>query len=122
MSKGSIGGKSAKKTESTVMTQWVDPSEVPICGGVEPGVGVKWYEIEGKGKEVTIDVGSVNLYTTITVLEGMCGMLQCVAATELLPAAVTGDTTLKFVAAKGETYYIAVTTINYTGEILVSID
>lgn len=130
MSSSSKKSKSSSKSSSsdgdTYNTQAYDDvdetSNIPTCNGVAPSTFVKLFEYEGKGDDVTVTVMSANAYTTLTVLEGSCGGLRCVTASQSPAGALIGNSEVTFEAEKGETYYIAVSTKEVPEEFSIEFD
>ena len=117
--RGLVGSKKKNGFSTRVNTQ-NSPDSVPDCAGVEAYDHVAWFEIEGIGEEVTVEVDSDQLFTSISAFEGSCDSLFCVDATNSSSGS-TGDSQLTFFGEDGKTYYIATTTKGQPGNIGVTI-
>jgi len=77
-----------------------------ICEGsnLEPGKGI-WYQIEGDGSIMTLDLCASSFDTKIHVYDGNCGSLRCVASND---DACGPQSSVSFPTLPNQTYYILV--------------
>ncbi|HRD80748.1 MAG TPA: hypothetical protein PLL53_08325 [Saprospiraceae bacterium] len=77
-----------------------------ICEGSNllPGHGV-WYQIQGDGSIMTLDLCASSFDTKVHVYEGACGSLRCVASND---DACGAQSSLSFPSLPNQTYYILV--------------
>ncbi|HRK82008.1 MAG TPA: hypothetical protein PLZ12_11210 [Saprospiraceae bacterium] len=77
-----------------------------ICEGSNllPGHGV-WYQIQGDGSIMTLDLCASSFDTKVHVYEGACGSLRCVASND---DACGAQSSLSFPSLPNQNYYILV--------------
>ena len=115
------GGKGKKGT--AVSTQTIDPTNVPPCDGVpEPGLCVKWIEVEGTGSDITIMAESLTTFTALSVFEDGCD-LTCIAGFDSFYGdGSSGDAEITFASEKGVFYLVALTAFPLCDEVIVTIN
>ena len=102
-------GKGKSKSTTVVNTQYVFPTNLPPCGGVDqPNSCVKWIEVEGTGSNITVAVEAVNVYSAISVFEDGCD-LMCVDGFDSYSGdGSSGDSELTFASEKDVFYLVAI--------------